>query len=574
MVECSHCGTEVRLRTFRDHIVKYWNQSDQCWRQTLGLMPRNPRNGEEPNLLILTRSQVTVNFPELLELYGGNEWPQFGYTNVEPVGVWHKKRAVGSDVHDDEEHKMVMDMDGGYGSGSDSSVEGGISDPEVRAVHTHHRSYMQPFPNKADRKSKALMALKVWQLVFRIPLSALTTLLLILATFFDSVFDFDGEDDRDDDDVPVEINDKSHSVTPYSLDKHLGMGSQDDSMYFTTYAWCSTCSSIYLPEQLCVGNQTHVKSCTNIPYPRHPTTIGRRMCRSVLGDITKVNGKSTFRPKVPYHYKSLLDQLTEMFARPNFEAQIEHWRTRDHIDGYMSDVYDGEVWTNNQRFFSKDRSLAFMLNVDWFQPYERTQYSCGAVYLCILNLPRHLRYKKEYMILVSLLPGSKEKIQNLNELLQPLIEELLMLYDGCLLDVEGHDAGLLVYGILLCISCDLPATRKVIGMKSANHCCSKCQKIFERHDTGRVNKSGQPVYWWDKSGNKYNQWTERHNEGVRALGVQYLDCTSRTQQNNFLSHNCVRYSVISLLPYFDMVQHVVVDPMHNLWMVSHINHML
>ena len=424
---------------------------------------------------------------------------------------------------------------------------------------------MRTFPK--DRKSKALMALKVWQLVFRIPLSALSALLLILATFFDSVFDFDGDDPGQD--VPVE---QHHSVTPYSLEKDLGMGSQNDSMYFRTYAWCSACSSIYLPEQLCVGNQPHVKACTNIPYPRHPKNLGRRACRNVVGDVTKVNGKSVFHPKVPYYYRSVLDQLADMFARPTFEKQIEHWRTRDQIDGCLSDVYDGDVWTNNQRFFSKDRSLAFMLNVDWFQPYERTQYSCGAVYLCILNLPRHLRYKKENMVLVSLLPGDKEKIQDLNELLQPLIDELLILHDGCLLDVEGHDAGLLVYGKLLCISCDLPAARKLVGIKSANHCCSKCHKVFPRHDTERLNSIGNPIYWYDKSGNNYSEWEERTNDEVRELGVQYLDCTSRTQQTDFLSANCVRYSVISQLPYFDMVQHVVVDPMHNLWMVGHINH--
>ena len=137
MVQCSHCGEEVQLRTFRDHIVKYWNQSDQCWTQTSGTIPRKPRNGEEPNLLILTRKQVNATFPELLQLYSINEWPHFGFPNVETVGVWHKKRICGSGVDDDGEHKMVMDDD----FGSDLSAEEDIGDDELNAVHTHQRSY-------------------------------------------------------------------------------------------------------------------------------------------------------------------------------------------------------------------------------------------------------------------------------------------------------------------------------------------------------------------------------------------------------------------------------------------------
>lgn len=33
-----------------------------------------------------------------------------------------------------------------------------------------------------------------------------------------------------------------------------------------------------------------------------------------------------------------------------------------------------------------------MLNIDWFQPFKYTNYSVGAIYMTILNLPRHLRF--------------------------------------------------------------------------------------------------------------------------------------------------------------------------------------
>jgi len=32
-------------------------------------------------------------------------------------------------------------------------------------------------------------------------------------------------------------------------------------------------------------------------------------------------------------------------------------------------------------------NLCLMLNIDWFNPFDETQYSVGAVYLIVQNLP-------------------------------------------------------------------------------------------------------------------------------------------------------------------------------------------
>ena len=39
--------------------------------------------------------------------------------------------------------------------------------------------------------------------------------------------------------------------------------------------------------------------------------------------------------------------------------------------------------------------MTFHLNVDWYQPFEHTQHSEGAIYLTVLNLPRQERFLKE-----------------------------------------------------------------------------------------------------------------------------------------------------------------------------------
>ena len=49
-----------------------------------------------------------------------------------------------------------------------------------------------------------------------------------------------------------------------------------------------------------------------------------------------------------------------------------------------------------------------LLHLYWFQPYTHTQTSIGVIYLTVLNLPRYLRYKRENVILVGIIPGPNE----------------------------------------------------------------------------------------------------------------------------------------------------------------------
>ena len=44
-----------------------------------------------------------------------------------------------------------------------------------------------------------------------------------------------------------------------------------------------------------------------------------------------------------------------------------------------------------------------LLSVDWFQPFKHVQYSIGAIYLVLLNLPRSLKYLRKNMILAGII---------------------------------------------------------------------------------------------------------------------------------------------------------------------------
>ena len=101
----------------------------------------------------------------------------------------------------------------------------------------------------------------------------------------------------------------------------------------------------------------------------------------------------------------------------------------------MGDVYDGNLWKDlqtiqNRPFLSLPNNLCMALNVDWFNPYNETQFSVGAIYLVILNLPRFEHYKEENVILVGMIPGPKEPKQHMNTYLAPSVKYLQVLHDG------------------------------------------------------------------------------------------------------------------------------------------------
>ena len=107
---------------------------------------------------------------------------------------------------------------------------------------------------------------------------------------------------------------------------------------------------------------------------------------------------------------------------------------------YPADAYDGDIWKEFQQpsgngfSFSKPRNYGAMLNVDWFQPFKNGTVSVGVIYLVLMNFPRRVRFKRENVILVGVIPALKSKPSSLNTFLKPLVDELRILWkddDAC-----------------------------------------------------------------------------------------------------------------------------------------------
>ena len=174
----------------------------------------------------------------------------------------------------------------------------------------------------------------------------------------------------------------------------------------------------------------------------------------------------------------------------------------------------------------------------------------------IMNLPRAVHYKQENVIPLGIIPGPHEPVKDINSFLQPLVNELLTLWDGIEFKLDTNVLNK-VRCALLCVACDMPGGRKTCGFlaHSANLGCTRCLKRFPG-DVGNKDYSG-----FDRE-----NWTKRTLQNYRQNSLTLLRCKTKSERSKKESELGCRYCVLSQLPYFDAPRFNIVDPMHNLFL--------
>lgn len=226
---------------------------------------------------------------------------------------------------------------------------------------------------------------------------------------------------------------------------------------FDKYACCPSCSAI-LPIDQCKVRTTdgfESMTCPYIRFPNHPQIWRRKTCSTILLKKVKTSsGTVVLKPRQTYCYHSVIDYLRRFLAQPGFQGKCEEWRTRNKEVNVFSDIYDGRIWAQFQAidgvpFLQVPYNYALTLNVDWFQPFKHTQHSIGVMYLAINNLPREIRFLPENVLIVGIIPGPHEPSKHINTFITPLVEELLLLWSGVVLDIDGGQSVLVRAALVL-----------------------------------------------------------------------------------------------------------------------------
>ena len=344
-----------------------------------------------------------------------------------------------------------------------------------------------------------------------------------------------------------------------------------------SFAVCPNCNKLYdtaaiIPQD--TGDSGF--KCTHIEFPNHTMQKYRRSCGSELLTKVPVNNGYIWRPKMVYPLPCLKTQILTLYQRPGFEDLLNKWTSRDNQSSIMTDIYDGEIWKtfpsnidnlDQSQFFTAetaDSHLGIMINLDWFQPFDSASYSTGAIYGVICNLPRDIRFKKENMLVLSILPGPNEvKLHKINHYLAPIVDELLEFWDGIDLPVTNkYPTGKKVRMAVICCSNDIPATRKLCGHISALVGCHRCYKRASCEEGQRPNFGGfEDMDVWFRMKD-----LEEHRRNAMIWKHQQTN----EDRKRHVSRTHVRWSEMLRLPYHNPIRHLVVDPMHCLFLgISH-----
>lgn len=328
-----------------------------------------------------------------------------------------------------------------------------------------------------------------------------------------------------------------------------------------SYVSCTKCHAVHAYETEDEKRRIFGRKCTSVePFP------GSVRCNA---ELFVSNAKKIMKPIRMVYYNSIISTLKTFFMRDTFADDLKGWKTRLTVPGLMSDLYDGRVWNtfkinpedNTPFVFLSDYNLMLTVNVDWFQLYTNSNYSCGGIYLTVQNLPREIRNLRKNVLLCCVLPGPHEpQTFQMNHYLRLLVDELRLLIPGVEIKTKHHGIQT-IRAALTMVACDLPAARKVIGMTSHNstYACSKCDHAFENVPGHEHNR--------DFSNGPYaDTWIPRDNATHRRNAQLWLQGSTLSARTAMEKKTGTRWSVLLDLEYFDPTRFVIFDICHNTFM--------
>ena len=334
---------------------------------------------------------------------------------------------------------------------------------------------------------------------------------------------------------------------------------------FERFVVCPSCTKIYLLKD-CFQNQScRIPKLTHCNQKHYRTKSSYKVCNEPLfRRVSLRNGQHAHYPYKIYCYSYISTRLESLLQRKGYEDMCSKWKKRESRSDLMFDVYDGEVWKSFQNFkgtafLAADNTYGLQLNVDWFQPYtRRNDISVGVIYMVLLNLPLSVRFKKENMIIVGVIPSLSKEPSCLNNFLDPMVDELKRLWKGVSMSTSKYPHGVQVRCAVVCFAADVPAARKLCGFMghSAARGCSKCLKVFPGGFGEKTNYSGFNKQLWPL------RLYDCHVTAVRQIN----NCYSKTARAKKESELGWRYTSLMKLEYFNSVTHHVIDPMHNLFL--------
>jgi Transposase family tnp2 len=304
--------------------------------------------------------------------------------------------------------------------------------------------------------------------------------------------------------------------------------------------------------QLVISIPTH---CTHRRVRAGPT------CGEPLFDTITIDAKAYTVPLCKYEVQDLKQWVGRLLSRPWIEEHVFTAFRRPRKE-YMEDMWDAGhlckiLLKKGERFLpgpANETRMAFSFSMDSFNPYHMKEakqtVSSTAIWLILLNLPPHLRYRPENMFLAGIIPGPrKPSLSDINHSLKLLVDVLLEFFDPGVLysRTARHKQGCQVRAILVPVVSDMLAARQAGGFASATatYFCTRC------------NLKVQDIENLD-----IHSWPQRDVVEHVKVAKQWRDAESLDEQNAIFRNCGIRWSPLLQLPYWNPILFTAIEPMH------------
>jgi len=217
------------------------------------------------------------------------------------------------------------------------------------------------------------------------------------------------------------------------------------------------------------------------------------------GDVDGQPVKKRVPAKLLWYFP-VISRLKRLFKNKD-NAKLMRWHKEDRKeDGMMRHPADGAQWRNLDREypeFDKDpRNIRFGLSTDGMNPFGEfgCSHSTWPVLLCIYNLPPWLCMKRKFIMMPLLIEGPKEPGNDIDVFLQPLIDDLLLLWKEEGIQVwdeykqESFDLRALVFVTIN----DWLGLAKLSGQSNMGYCA--CTHCLEETDSVYLKHSKKCIY--------------------------------------------------------------------------------
>ena len=165
-------------------------------------------------------------------------------------------------------------------------------------------------------------------------------------------------------------------------------------------------------------------------------------------------------------------------------AKSLRWHADERIDdGKFRHPADSPAWKQIDEMWPKikedPRHLRLGLSADGINPHSTlsSTYSCWPVILVIYNFPPWLCMKRRFMMLTLLISGPKQPGNDIDVYLQPLIDDLKILWNGVDCFDKHKNESFTLRGVLLWTINDFPAYGNLSGsVVKGKYACPICSE--------------------------------------------------------------------------------------------------